>query len=168
MDVILPGGGVEATHTICEELPQTKVLMLSVSETDTDLFGAIEAGASGYLLKEVGPEELVEAVHQAYAGQGVLSPAVAVKVMQRVRREPVGRPPPHKTSLLTPREVEVTNMLAQGLTNQEIAQKLVVAESTVKSHIRNVLRKTQTHNRAEIVAWAMHMGLIDSEFNPEN
>lgn len=160
MDVILPGGGVEAARAICKALPQVKVLMLTVSETDADLFGAIEAGATGYLLKEVGPEELVEAVHQAYAGQAILSPAVASKVLQRVR-EPT-QSTSAETPLLTPREVEVIRLLAQGLTNQEIAQRLVVAESTIKTHIRNILRKTHTHNRAEIVARAMQMGLISS------
>jgi DNA-binding NarL/FixJ family response regulator len=167
MDVILPGGGVAATQAICKALPQVKVVMLTVSETDADLFGAIEAGASGYLLKEVGPEELVEAVHQAYAGQATLSPAVAVKVSQRVRQEPAASSPV-ESSLLTPREVEVIQLLAQGLTNQEIAQRLIVAESTVKTHIRNVLRKTHTHNRTEIVAWAMQMGLIGNKQLPEN
>ena len=161
MDVILPGGGVEATQAIVRTLPRVKVLMLTVSEADADLFGAIEAGASGYLLKEVEPEELVQAIRQVHAGQAILSPAVAVKVLQQMRRKMSEPAPSSEPPLLTAREVEVVRLLAQGLTNQEIAQRLVVAESTVKSHIRNILRKTNTHNRAEIVAWAMQAGLID-------
>lgn len=160
MDVILPGGGVEATRAIRQHVPHAKVLMLTVSEADEDLFGAIEAGANGYLLKEIEPEELIQAVRQVHAGQAILSPAVAVKVLQRMRREPEQPPGAAEPLSLTPREEEVIRLLAQGLTNQEIAQRLVVAESTVKTHIRNILQKTGTRNRAEIVAWAVRTGLL--------
>lgn len=160
MDVILPGGGVEATRAIRQHVPQTKVLMLTVSEAEEDLFGAIEAGASGYLLKEIEPEELVQAVRQVHAGQAILSPAVAVKVLQRMRREPEQLSTSAEPPTLTPREEEVIRLLAQGLTNQEIAQRLIVAESTVKTHIRNILQKTGTRNRAEVVAWAVRAGLL--------
>ncbi len=160
MDVILPGGGVEATRAIRQHVPHAKVVMLTVSEADEDLFGAIEAEASGYLLKEIEPEALIEAVRQVHAGQAILSPAVAVKVLQRMRQEPEQRPAPPEPPALTPREEEVIRLLAQGLTNQEIARRLVVAESTVKTHIRNILQKTGTRNRAEIVAWAVRAGLL--------
>lgn len=166
MDVLMPGGGVAATRAICQAKPQIKVLMLTVSEDNENLFGAIEAGANGYLLKEIEPEELIHAIHQAAVGQAPLSPAVAVKVLQRMRQPAPDRPALPGPSTLTLREEEIISLLAQGLTNQEIAQRLVVAESTVKTHIRNLLRKTHTRNRAEIVAWGMKMGLLDGDAAP--
>lgn len=166
MDVIMPGGGVEATRIICQSMPHIKVLMLSASEDNENLFSAIDAGASGYLLKEGKPEELVEAIRQVHRGQSALSPAVAAKVLQRMRGggAPAAPPPPAPPDemLLTPREVEVIGLLAHGLTNQEIAEELALSENTVKNHLRNILRKTRVRNRVEIVAWAMQKGLIQA------
>ncbi|GAB4421852.1 MAG: response regulator transcription factor [Anaerolineae bacterium] len=164
MDVVMPeGGGILATRRICQDQPQVKVLMLTVSEGNETLFEALAAGASGYLLKEIEPDDLIQAIEQVMRGQAPMSPAIAAKVLQRFRYEPLGEednlteePPP-----LTSREVEIIGLLAQGLTNQEIARRLVVATTTIKTHIHNLLRKTRTHNRAELVAWGMQAGLID-------
>jgi len=173
MDVIMPGSGIEATRVICQKMPQVKVLMLSASEENDYLFSAIDAGASGYLLKEGKPENLIDAIRQVNLGQSALSPAVAAKVLQRVRHEPAApapaAPPPSPvttvptvdpTGTVTPREVEIVRLLAQGLTNLEIAQQLELSENTIKNHVRNILRKTHVRNRAEVVVWAMQRGLI--------
>lgn len=161
MDIFLPGDGVVATRAIREALPETKVLVLTVSEEDEHLFAAIQAGANGYVLKEVTPEELLAAIRRVHEGQAVLAPPVAAKLLDRMRRGAIPGRLVHRQSLLTEREVEVVRLLAQGLTNQEIARRLIIAESTVKTHIRNILRKTGTRNRAEVVAWATQRGLID-------
>lgn len=169
MDVVMPGGGIEATRAVCQAMPRVKVLMLTVSEDNENLFEAIEAGASGYLLKEIGPEDLVQAIQQVYSGQAPLSPVVAVKVLQRLRQTPgVKGPDAAASSQLTPREEEIVRLLALGLTNQKIAQRLVVAESTIKSHIRNLLRKSHTRNRAEIVTWGTQIGLIGGDSSPKD
>ena len=162
MDVIMPGSGVEATRTICQTMPHIKVLMLTASEDNENLFSAIDAGANGYLLKEGKPEELLEAIQHVYGGQSVLSPAVAAKVLERMRQNPLPKEPAvAQNSLLTPREMEIIHFLAQGLTNQEIAQALDLAENTIKNHVRNILRKTHVRNRAGLVTWAIQRGLID-------
>lgn len=171
MDVIMPGSGIEATRVICQNMPQVKVLMLSASEENDYLFSAIDAGASGYLLKEGKPENLIDAIRQVNLGQSALSPAVAAKVLQRVRHEPAAPVPPPSpattiptvdpSGTVTPREVEIVRLLAQGLTNLEIAQQLELSENTIKNHVRNILRKTHVRNRAEVVVWAMQRGLIN-------
>lgn len=163
MDVVMPeGGGILAARRICQEQPQVKVLMLTVSEGNETLFEALAAGASGYLLKEIEPEDLIQAIEQVMRGQAPMSPAIAAKVLQRFRHEPlVENNLAEETPPLTSREVEIIRLLAQGFTNQEIAQHLVVAATTIKTHIHNLLRKTRTHNRVELVAWGMQAGLID-------
>jgi len=165
MDVFMPGGGVEATRGICQQMPHIRVLMLTVSEDNDSLFNAIDAGASGYLLKEVRSEELIEGIRRVAEGQSVLSPAVASKVLRRVRESSpppfsAGAPPVGGAVHITPRESELIELIARGLTNPQIAEQLELSESTVKNHIRNIIRKTHLHSRAEIVAWAAQRGLI--------
>lgn len=159
LDVHMPGGGgVEAVRAIKEELG-TGVLMLTVSSKDDDLLGAIEAGADGYLLKNAEADELFRAIHHVAGGRGALSPEIAGKVMQRATAGRKRR----GAENLTPREHEVLDLLAKGLTTAEIARDLVIAQSTVKTHVRHILRKLGASNRTEAVAKAARMGLLNPE-----
>lgn len=157
MDVHMPNvGGVEAVRRIKSE-DLGRVLMLTVSEKDEDLLAAIDAGADGYLLKNAEPGALFEAIRQVAKGRSVLSPEVTGAVMQRVSR-PVGD---GDATMLTPREFQVLRRLAGGDTTAKIALDLGIQSSTVKTHIHNILRKTGSANRAEAVAKAASMGLLD-------
>jgi DNA-binding NarL/FixJ family response regulator len=155
MDVNMPGGGgVEAVKSLKEEL-DLQVLMLTVSDKDQDLMGALAAGANGYLLKNAEPEQLFQAIRQVAAGHGVLSPEVTKRVMQAasVRDQ---KPSPS----LSRRERDVLDHLARGETTAEIAASLVISENTVKTHIRHILKKLEAANRAEAIARAAALGLL--------
>lgn len=150
MDVRMPRcGGIEATARIKQALPRTRVIMLTVSDEDEDLFQAIKNGAEGYLLKEVDSAELLAALHRAAAGDVVLSPAIASRVLQEFVRWLHSSAAPPGALDLTPREEEVLGLVRDGLSNQEIALRLNITLGTVKNHVHNILEKLHVRNRAE-------------------
>jgi len=155
MDVHMPGGdGLEAVRAL-KKMPAVAVLMLTVSDKDRDLMGALAGGADGYLLKSAEPEELFWAIRQVAAGKSILSPEVTARVM----RAAAVRSGQTAVSL-SDREQEVLGELARGATTSEIAATLVISENTVKTHIRRILKKLGVNNRAEAVAQAATLGLL--------
>jgi DNA-binding NarL/FixJ family response regulator len=162
MDIDMPVmGGVEATRQIKAAHPEVKVVVLTVSDLDHDLFEAIKAGADGYLLKKLGPEELASAVRQAYEGDSPLSPAVAGKVLKEFREGRGAGAPTEESNRLTARELEVLQLATQGYPYKEIGGKLFVAESTVKNHMRNIMEKLHLRNRSEAIAYALRNRLTE-------
>jgi len=159
LDVHMPGGGGVAVVDTLKQDVGTQVLVLTISDRDEDLMGAIEAGADGYLLKSAEPEELCHAIRQVAAGHAALSPEVTATVMRAAVRIQDHRPGPS----LSPREREVLVQLARGATTAEIAEVLVISPSTVKTHISHILEKLGAANRAEAVAQAAALGLLDPE-----
>jgi two-component system NarL family response regulator len=164
MDVRMPGlGGIEATRRIRNAQPNIKIVMLTVSEDEEDLFAAIRAGASGYLLKELSIEEVAGTVRAVARGQAVVSPTMAAKllnefnVLSRRVAEQHGDAP-----RLTERELEVLRLVAKGMSNKEIAAELVIAENTVKNHVRNILEKLELRTRTEAAMFAVREKLIDT------
>jgi two-component system NarL family response regulator len=162
MDIRMPKlAGIEAARRIAAELPAAKIVMLTVSDEESDLFDAIKAGASGYLLKEVNPDEIAQAVRQIHAGHSLLSPAVASKLVSEFAAiskradERIARP------TLTAREREVLQLAAEGLTNRQVGRRLGISENTVKNHVRNILEKLHLHTRMEAVLYAVREDLID-------
>ncbi|MCG0239462.1 MAG: response regulator transcription factor [Firmicutes bacterium] len=167
MDINMPVmNGVAATRWIKQRVPETRIVMLTVSDTDRDLFEAIKAGADGYLLKNLGPEELVAAVRAAAAGEAPISPLMAAKMLKEFREGRVGTAPA-EAHPLTPRELEVLQLASQGLTYKEIAARLYVAESTVKNHMRHIMEKLHLRNRSEAIRFAFREGLV-SEVDDRN
>lgn len=159
MDVHMPGmGGVRAVKAL-KQREECRVLMLTISKNDADLFGAISAGADGYLLKNAEPDELRRAILQVSIGMSVLSPQVTRKVMQAVNTNPDR----NSDSNLSSREMEVLGCLAQGQTTTQIAESLFISENTVKTHVRHILEKMEASNRAEAVSKAVQMGLIGTD-----
>jgi len=158
MDLVMPGlDGVEATRRIRELSPSTKVIVLTSFDEDEKVFPSVKAGAAGYLLKDVRPQELAEAVRRVHAGEALLAPSVAAKLMQEVagERQPV--------SGLTERELEVLRLIARGLPNKLIAQELVVSEKTVKTHVSNILAKLHLTDRTQAALYAVREGLAELE-----
>ena len=153
MDLRMPGGdGVEATGRILAGLPATKVVVLTTYESDRDILRAIEAGASGYLLKDASPAELAEAVRAAARGETVLSPSVASTLIRQVRSP---APP-----ALSAREAQVLRLVARGLTNADIGRELFISEATVKTHLLRTFSKLDVDDRTAAVTKAMSHGLI--------
>ena len=164
MDVRMPGmGGVEATRRIRQAQPATRVVMLTGSTEDDDLFGALRAGASGYLLKEVAIDEIAEAVRAIARGQALVSPSMAARLVAEFNAlsRRVDEQHDHAPRL-TDRELEVLRLVARGLANKEIAAELVIAENTVKNHVRNILEKLQVRTRMEAALYAVRERLVDS------
>ncbi len=163
MDVHMPGiGGIEAARQIRAELPQVKVVMLTVSDQDQDLFEAIKGGAHGYLLKNLEPEELYDYLEGVARGEAPISRTMAAKILNefaaqatRARELPATEP----YDDLTPREKEVLSLVAGGATNREIAAALTLTENTVKNHLRNILEKLHLENRVQAAAYALRKGL---------
>ena len=141
------------------DLP-VRILMLTISQADEDLIGAIRAGADGYLLKNTEPEELRKSIMRVSQGQAVLSPEVTASVLQAVSHKATNSSP----SLLSVRELEVLGCLSEGLTTSQIGSKLFISENTVKTHIRHILEKLESSNRAEAVSKANQLGLISHSF----
>lgn len=162
MDYMMPGiGGVEATRRIVAEAPDAAISMLTVSETDENVFAAVRAGARGYLLKSVDLDTLHDAILTLATGGTVVTPHLATRLLDEfVRLTPAAREPSPAVNLLTEREREVLNLVAQGLGNREIAERLVIAENTVKVHLRNILDKLQLRNRQHAAAFAVQEGLV--------
>jgi len=164
MDVRMPRlSGIEATRALAASLPTTKIIMLTVSDEEEDLYEAIKAGAAGYLLKEISIEEVADAVRAVVQGQTLISPSMASKLItefQNLSKLTADRsqvPAPK----LTDRELEVLRLVAQGKTNREVADELYIAENTVKNHVRNILEKLHLHSRMEAVLYAVRENLFE-------
>lgn len=159
LDLVMPGmDGIEATAKIIKNNPQTKVIILTSFGEQDRVIPAIRAGAHGYLLKDIHPDDLVHAVRQAYCGQVQLHPQVAEKLMTAIAEEeavPSNRLPKHSPHMLTERELEVLVLIADGLSNQKIAEKLVISEKTVKSHVSSILSKLHLEDRTQAAIYAI-------------
>ncbi len=162
MDIEMPGmNGIEATRRIKANAPAAAVLALTMYEDDQYFFEMLRAGASGYVPKRAAPDELVSAIRAVSRGEVFLSPALAGRLVEDyLRRGPAveGEPPGDE---LTPREQEVLTLIAQGFSNNEIADQLVISAKTVDRHRENLMRKLNLHNRVELVKYALRKGLID-------
>jgi NarL family two-component system response regulator LiaR len=157
MDLVMPGmDGIEATRQIAAGEAGPPILVLTSFAGDDKVFPAIKAGALGYLLKDSEPADLVEAIQQVYRGEPSLPPSIAQKVLKELRR-PSARPP--TPDPLTDREMEVLRLVAKGLTNPEIAQRLVIAEATVRTHVSNILSKLHLANRVQATLYALQEGI---------
>lgn len=157
LDVNMPGlSGVETLRALREAGQKMSALMLTISQDESDLVGAIMAGASGYLLKNAEPEMLRRTLLDVAEGKSVLSPEITTQVFKLMRRAQSSR----SHDLISGRELDVLRCLARGLTTAQIATQLYISENTVKTHIRHVLEKMEVSNRAEAVAKAMQMGMI--------
>jgi len=164
MDVRMPKrSGIEAASDIKETLPHVKILMLTISDEEADLYEAIKAGASGYLLKEIPIEEVADAIRSVWAGQSRISPSMASKLLTEfaAMSKASEDKPPMPAPRLTEREMEVLRLVAQGLNNRDIAKKLFISENTVKNHIRNILEKLHLHSRMEAVVYAVREKMIE-------
>jgi DNA-binding NarL/FixJ family response regulator len=161
MDVRMPNlDGIAATRDVLAVSPELKVIILTTFEQDDYIFGALRAGASGFLLKRTSPEELIAAIHTVAAGDSLLSPSVTRKVIDRMAEQPApGASSGERLTELTPREREVLELVARGLSNGEIAEAFVIEESTVKTHVKRILRKLRVRDRVQAVIFAYESGL---------
>jgi DNA-binding NarL/FixJ family response regulator len=161
MDVRMPDlDGIAATREVLAVSPEIKVAILTTFEQDDYIFGALNAGASGFLLKRTKPEELLAAVHTLAAGDSLLSPSVTRRVIERMAERPVADPQAsRRLDALTPREREVLELIARGLSNGEIAAAFVIEESTVKTHVKRILMKLRLRDRVQAVIFAYESGL---------
>ncbi|MDO8970304.1 MAG: response regulator transcription factor [Saprospiraceae bacterium] len=160
MDVNMPRmDGIQAVHSLRSQRSDVRILMLTISQNDDDLLGAIQAGADGYLLKSTEPEDLRRAILRVTQGQGVLSPEVTAAVFKGAAH----RGTSENEGLLSDRELEVLGCLAEGQTTLQIASRLFISENTVKTHIRHILEKLTAANRTEAVSKAMQKGLISKK-----
>ncbi|MDQ2755301.1 MAG: response regulator transcription factor [Actinomycetota bacterium] len=164
MDVRMPKvTGIEACLSIKELVPSSKILMLTISDEETDLFEAVRAGANGYLLKDVPGEEIAAGIRAVQSGQSLISPSMASKLLAefaQISRKDAEAPNPHAPKL-TDREVEVLRLVARGMANREIGTALFISENTVKNHVRNILEKLQLHTRMEAAMYAVRQNIID-------
>jgi DNA-binding NarL/FixJ family response regulator len=170
MDVRMPRvSGIEAARQIRSALPATKILMLTVSDEEDDLYESIKAGANGYLLKEISVEEVAGAIRAVVRGESLISPSMASKLLaefnslarQAAAQEQLPAP------VLTARELEVLRLVARGMSNRDVADKLYISENTVKNHVRNILEKLHMHSRMEAVMYAVRKRLLDPH-HPES
>ena len=164
MDVRMPvRSGIEAAREIKDELPHVKILMLTISDEEDDLYQAIKSGANGYLLKEISIEEIGNAVRSVHGGQSLISPSMASKLLNEfaamIKKEEEKQQAP--APRLTPREMEVLQHVAKGMNNREIAKALYISENTVKNHVRNILEKLHLHSRMEAVVYAVREKLLE-------
>jgi DNA-binding NarL/FixJ family response regulator len=165
MDVRMPRlDGIEATRRIVGEAsPDTRVLVLTMFDLDEYVYGALRAGASGFLLKDVSPEHLILGIHVIAAGDQLLATAVTRRLIERYAKQPAGPgASPDALGRLTPREREVVAHVARGLSNAEIAVSLVISEATVKSHIANILAKLGVRDRVHVVVFAYESGIVEA------
>jgi two-component system NarL family response regulator len=164
MDVRMPRqSGIEACLAIKESVPSTRIVMLTISDEETDLFEAVRAGANGYLLKDIPGDQIVDGIKAVHTGQSLISPSMASKLLAefaQISRRPEQAANPHAPKL-TKREVEVLKLVARGMANRDIGQKLYITENTVKNHVRNILEKLQLHTRMEAAMYAVRQNLID-------
>ncbi len=158
LDLLMPRqDGVAAITEIRQQDPDARILVLTSYAEDAKVFTAIKAGARGYLLKDSSPQELIQAIHDIHQGQSSLHPSIALKVIQELNRPE--EEPSEDDIPLTDREIEVLRLVAQGLTNQEIADILIISERTVGTHVSNILDKLHLTNRTQAALYALRMGL---------
>jgi Response regulator receiver domain./Bacterial regulatory proteins, luxR family. len=158
MDLVMEGmDGIEATKKIKEKWPEAKIIVVTSFLDDDKVYPALEAGAASYLLKTSRAEEIADAIRSTFAGQSVLEPEVTTKVMARMKRR--GETLPHEE--LTPREREVLSLMAQGKSNQEIADELFISLKTVKVHVSNILAKLNVQDRTQAVIYAFKHSLVE-------
>jgi DNA-binding NarL/FixJ family response regulator len=162
MDIRMPRlDGLEATRRVLADLPETRIVMLTTFDLDKYVYGALAAGASGFLLKDVTPEHLTAAVRLVSTGDALLSPSITRRLVERFARPEGGAAPiSGDLSALTPRELEVLRHLARGLSNAEIAERLTLSEATVKTHVARIFAKLELRDRAQAVVVAYETGLI--------
>jgi DNA-binding NarL/FixJ family response regulator len=166
MDIRMPkSSGIEACRAMKEVAPSSKIVMLTISDEEEDLFEAIRAGASGYLLKDIPLDEVADVVRAVHGGQSLINPSMAAKLLtefaalnKRDQEEPAEQVPAPK---LTDREMQVLKLVAKGMNNRDIAKELFISENTVKNHVRNILEKLQIHSRMEAVMIAVREKLIE-------
>ncbi len=162
LDVRMPKRtGIEACTQIKESVPSAKIIMLTVSDEEADLYEAVKGGASGYLLKDSSIEEVAQAVRVVADGQSQISPSMAVKLIDEFKQ--MSKPDRENVPglRLTDRELEVLRLVAKGMNNREISKELFISENTVKNHVRNILEKLQLHSRMEAVMYAVREKLLD-------
>jgi DNA-binding NarL/FixJ family response regulator len=162
MDVRMPNlDGISATREVLAANSEVRIVILTTFEEDDYIFGALNAGASGFLLKRTSPEELIGAIHTVAAGDSLLSPSVTRRVVERMAREPVtDGSSSERLAELTPREREVLELLGRGLSNSEIAAAFVIEETTVKTHVKRILMKLHLRDRVQAVIFAYENGVI--------
>jgi DNA-binding NarL/FixJ family response regulator len=166
MDIRMPrSNGIDACRAIKDVAPSARIIILTMSDEEEDLFDAIKAGASGYLLKDIPLDQLAEAVRSVHGGQSLISPSMAGKLLtefaslaSRDHEEPPREVPAPK---LTDREMQVLRLVARGMNNRDIAKELFISDNTVKNHVRNILEKLQIHSRMEAVMVAVREKLIE-------
>ncbi len=159
MDLVMPGiGGVEATRQVKQVSPHTQIIVLTSYHEDEYIFPALRAGALSYVLKDIGPDELADTVRKAARGESMLHPRVASRVVQELRG--ARRDTPNLFTELSDRELEVLRLIADGLSNAEIASKLVISEKTVKGHVSNILGKLHMMDRTQAAVLAWQEGLV--------
>ena len=164
MDIQMPDmNGIEATERIKEVSPQTAVLALTMHEDDHYFFQMLHAGASGYVPKRAAPDELINAIRTVHEGHVFLYPSLASRLVQDYLKRAESGDQPMVQDDLTPRELEVLTLIAEGMTNAEIAEELVISVKTVDRHRENIMRKLNMHSRIDLVKYALKMGLIELE-----
>jgi NarL family two-component system response regulator LiaR len=157
LDMVMPHkDGLQAIKEIKQQNPKARILVLTSFDDDERVFAAIKSGALGYLLKDSSPQQLLEAIHDVYHGRASLHPAIALKVIRELS-QPSDLPPTEEP--LTEREMETLRLIAQGLTNQEIGDKLAISERTVGKHVSNILDKLHLANRTQAALYALRRGL---------
>jgi two-component system NarL family response regulator len=167
MDIRMPrSSGIEACRALKDVVPSAKIVMLTISDEEADLFEAIRAGASGYLLKDIPLDEVADTVRAVDGGQSLINPSMAGKLLTEfailARREAASEPPQQVPApKLTDREMQVLKLIARGMNNRDIAKELFISENTVKNHVRNILEKLQIHSRMEAVMVAVREKLIE-------
>jgi len=161
MDLIMPGmDGIETTRRIKQISPRTYVVVLTSYHEDAHIFPALKAGAISYILKDMKMEKLVEALHRAIQGEVTLHPRVAARVLQNIRGGESGEDPP-LINILTDRELDVLKLIANGLSNNQIAAKLFISENTVKGHVSNILSKLHLADRTQVAVFAWQKGIVE-------
>ncbi len=166
MDIRMPkSSGIEACRAMKEVAPSSKIVMLTISDEEEDLFEAIRAGASGYLLKDIPLDEVADVVRAVHGGQSLINPSMAAKLLTEFaalnKRDQEERAEQVPAPKLTDREMQVLKLVAKGMNNRDIARELFISENTVKNHVRNILEKLQIHSRMEAVMIAVREKLIE-------
>jgi NarL family two-component system response regulator LiaR len=163
MDLVMPGlDGLDATRQIVAQQPRTHILVLTSFAGDDKVFPAIKAGAQGYLLKDSGPEELVQAIQQVFRGESSLHPSIARKLLRELA-DPTPREP--EVDALTEREIEVLQLVAEGHSNREISEQLTISEATVRTHVSNILAKLNLGSRTQAALYALRTGIASLNGN---
>ena len=167
MDIRMPElDGLEATRRILAADPDARILILTTFDLDEYIYEALRAGASGFVLKDDPPEQLIAAIHTVSAGDALLSPAITKRVIAQFARIPPPAPP-HELAELTARERDILRLVAQGLSNAEIAQQLYISETTVKTHVTHILQKLNLRDRVQAVVLAYQSGIVEHDGAPD-